>query len=633
MYNRYIDILLTAKKLGWRNVFFVFKYRVQLALGIKKRKLPVSTFESQDDFFCASDINYSGLFCLSDVAKVELFEKADQIISGNLIYYSYHVMNVGFPPQWFTNPFNGKSIPDAQKHWTEIKAFGEVGDIKSIWEASRFDWVYTLSRAYVYSNDSKYLKALNSLLKYWHESNPLNVGPNWYCGQEASIRVFALLNCWQYLEKDSSSSKFLFESIEKHVERIFANIGYALAQDNNHGTSEAAGLYIGGIFLSKYSEDNQKISRYKKISNKGKAYLESTVKKLFDDDGTFSQYSVNYHRVALDTMCFAEIWRSKYELEPFNEMFYKKAKVASVWLRNFINPLTGERLNIGSNDGAMLLRSHSCDYKDFRPSCQLASALFEEKLFFDKEGAWNEVFHFFRLDISCLEVVPNKKVSQIIDNNYLLMASQKAWAFMRLPKFKHRPKQMDIFHFDFSLNGKNLLCDAGTYTYNGKGLNTPRNFKSIESHNSISFGNEPMPKLSRFLSGSWLSVESFSEVIKQDDGFYKTQSHYRDYLNNLHKRTIVWNNQIWKIIDQVLPVNKSSHVTVGFNLNTNNAILSNDKKNIFLPLEKVELNFSNEVMLCKRPVSDYYMEFHDVFHISSTICADSTFTTEIKFIE
>ena len=39
------------------------------------------------------------------------------------------------------------------------------------------------------------------------------------------------------------------ELVYIHLKRIESTISYAIAQDNNHGTSEAAALFIGGSWL------------------------------------------------------------------------------------------------------------------------------------------------------------------------------------------------------------------------------------------------------------------------------------------------------------------------------------------------------------------------------------------------
>ncbi|MCK7461449.1 MAG: hypothetical protein MZU84_04970 [Sphingobacterium sp.] len=72
--------------------------------------------------------------------------------------------------------------------------------------------------------------------------------------------------------------------------------GMLSAQDNNHGTSEAAGLFIGGSWLA--TVDRNRYNQAQGYAEKGRKWLEERVKKLVAADGSFSQHSVNYHRVA-----------------------------------------------------------------------------------------------------------------------------------------------------------------------------------------------------------------------------------------------------------------------------------------------------------------------------------------------
>ena len=49
----------------------------------------------------------------------------------------------------------------------------------------------------------------------------------------------------------------------------------------------------------------------------GRYWLENRVAHLVEPDGSFSQYSINYHRVLLDTLCMVEIWRRAINLPMF----------------------------------------------------------------------------------------------------------------------------------------------------------------------------------------------------------------------------------------------------------------------------------------------------------------------------
>src|SRR3546814_4964922 len=78
-------------------------------------------------------------------------------------------------------------------------------------------------------------------------------------------------------------------------------MSYAVAQANNHATSEAAALFIGGSWLAANgSRAGESLVR------RGRQHLEKQVARLVEEDGSFSQYSLNYHRVLLDTLSIVE---------------------------------------------------------------------------------------------------------------------------------------------------------------------------------------------------------------------------------------------------------------------------------------------------------------------------------------
>jgi len=90
------------------------------------------------------------------------------------------------------------------------------------------------------------------------------------------------------------------------------------------------------------------------------------------------------------------------------------------------------------------------------------------------------------------------------DGGYAVWRRGSVMAMLRCPReFRHRPSQCDILHFDLWCGGRNLLRDAGSYSYN---CEEPwlSYFGSSSAHNTIRFDDrDPMRKLSRFLYGDW----------------------------------------------------------------------------------------------------------------------------------
>src|SRR5690606_33821284 len=63
--------------------------------------------------------------------------------TGTATQFGYSIFKISDSPlPWHVNPINGGSVKNPNRDWWEIPDFDpEVGDIKTIWEASRFDWV------------------------------------------------------------------------------------------------------------------------------------------------------------------------------------------------------------------------------------------------------------------------------------------------------------------------------------------------------------------------------------------------------------------------------------------------------------------------------------------------------------
>ncbi len=532
--------------LGISNVAYVAWYRFTLKSGLRKYWFKQQRFADTAFYYTKTDrkIDYP------EDWKKQLLHDADKIKKGQIRYYAYQWKEVGNPPNWFLNPFNDKNYTDKQNHWTVLPDFHpEVGDIKNLWEASRFEWVVTLGRAYAVSGNINYLNTLNTWLQDWVEKNPLNTGPNWKCGQEESIRVFNLLNTAFVLNQWATPTNSLAELIYLHLKRISGNILYAIAQDNNHGTSEAAALFIGGNWLEKYALE--KYPDAIKLGRKGRYWLENRVKKLIASDGSFSQHSVNYHRVLLDTLCFSEHWRQTLEANAFSAAFYNRAKAATQWLYYLMDEKSGNAPNLGANDGAMFLNLHSCPFRDFRPSIQLSQTLFFNSLAFG-EGSWNEPLFWFKTNTGSLKIEPFPKRSKLLDKGYLVIRSTNSWALVRVPNFRFRPSHNDAFHFDLFYKGLNIFLDAGTFSYNPPESFLSKPLKSVVFHNTASFDDEEqMPVIGRFLLGNWLKPNQLSEIQCSNGNNISWQGSYKDQHNNLHKRKITVENDTWLIEDEL----------------------------------------------------------------------------------
>ena len=123
-----------------------------------------------------------------------------------------------------------------------------------------------------------------------------------------------------------------------------------------------------------------------KFAECGRNYLEKYIDKLVMNDGSFSQHSVVYHRLVLDTLCQIEIWRRTLNLNPFSNNFYRLCNKLIFWLYEFTDKSTGKCPNLGGNDGAYCYQYNVDAYRDFRPTLNLASFLFRSTIIYKKAG-------------------------------------------------------------------------------------------------------------------------------------------------------------------------------------------------------------------------------------------------------
>ncbi|MDX2464213.1 MAG: heparinase II/III family protein, partial [Porticoccus sp.] len=534
-------LLGTLWRLGFTNLGRVALYRIQLKTGRLQKKLPIGR-HIRGPFFSGKCLSiFSGVNNLSTISPDALL-----LTHGKIRYFSSSVENVGNPPNWHLDAITGEYYPNIEKHWSQLSDF-KTGDIKHIWEPSRFQWLVLATQAFRTTGDSMYLSLINEWLTDWSKKNPVNQGPNWKCGQETAIRILNLLMAAFVLGEHYRPTLALIQVVREHCERIEPTLHYAIAQDNNHGTSEAAGLYVGGNWLIAVGDSSKKSRLWARM---GRKRLEERISTLVENDGSFSQYSVNYHRLLLDTLSQVEFWRRNLDLPHFSKHFYKRVSAATKWLWQMTDPVTGEAPNLGANDGALLLQLADTPYRDFRPTVQLSGVLFLGQRLYENCGSGDRLLQW--LDLPPEKYPVNKKVrGSVIMNNggFVTMHGESCWGMLRFPRFHFRPGHADLLHIEIMDRGISIVKDGGSYSYNTKPqwLNY---FPGVASHNTIQFDDgEPMPRLSRFLFGAWPEVKNVA--FEHTDEIASWSGGYKDYRGCKHDRKVEVSGRAWKVEDVV----------------------------------------------------------------------------------
>ena len=342
---RYIffRIFYTIKtKFGWQKIVFPKQPRVRTYISLEKWRKNLPPF-----FFKGKNI--------SELSKKEqnlLKENFQEIHKGIFTFFSKTKINLGEADDWITNPLTGYKY-DIDKHWSEIQDISkEAGDIKYVWEKARFSFLYDIIRYDYHYEDDQSEFVFEEILDFI-DRNPINQGPNYKCSQEISLRVlnwtFAL-----YFYKDSSYLneevfQKIMHSIYWQIHHVYNNIHFSrISVRNNHAITETLMLYLSGKLFPFFPNVN-------KWMLKGKKWFEKEIEYQIYEDGTFLQFSMNYHRVVVQLLTWG-IQLAKLNNDNFDKVVYERAKKTLNFLDASTDVISGELPNYGSNDGALFFK-------------------------------------------------------------------------------------------------------------------------------------------------------------------------------------------------------------------------------------------------------------------------------------
>ena len=373
------------------------------------------------------------------------------------------------------------------------------------------------------------------------QNNPPNSGPYWASGQEIAIRIIILALLYKVFWQSPHSSfvrkRMLSNAIVAHAQRIPKTLIYARSQDNNHLITEAAGLYTAGILL----KDHPCSAQWLKA---GWYYFHQAVQNQIDPDGTYTQHSTNYHRLMLQTAIWF-FYLSQNDSSIFPAKSLSRLKAASMWLSDILDPLSGHVPNLGNNDGAYLLPLTSCDFQDFRPVVQTAFYVFLGMPYLS-DSRFNEMPAWFGFP----ENLPyHPETLPETQSKTLKVGSANTWATLRSARFSLRAAHADQLHVDMWAYGHNILCDAGTYSYNDSSPWDNR-LTSTSVHNTVQINNQDqMTRAGKFL---WLNLAQSRVLLNKPD---EVMAEHDGYLSSgwLHRRNLKFEaSSVFIITDQII---------------------------------------------------------------------------------
>lgn len=460
--------------------------------------------------------------------------EADEILGG-------HFRCFGGPLQ----PIRLRPAVTPPLHWTIATSESLEGDIKWFWEPARFGWAFTLARAYARFGDERYAQCFWERLEEFSAFNPANAGPNWASAQEVAVRLMAAAFAASVVRDSPHSTPdrmcLLRGFIAAHAERIPVTLSYSQSQNNNHLLTEAAGLWTAALLL----RDHPDARRWSAL---GQSHFNRGVLKQVAVDGSYAQYSTNYHRVLLHcALWIAALYPGEKSVpEIFTTPALNRLRAAVRWLCAQTDAASGLTPNYGHNDGANLLPLSSTTYADFRPTLQAAGRLFLGVDAFPP-GPWDEAC----LWLGCPDrLAPAADGAPQESPAVHRLAARDSWAVLRANVFHSRPAHADQLHVDLWFKGNALALDAGTYRYNAPAP-WENALASVAVHNTVQVDDlEPMTRAGRFL---WLDWDQ-AELLRKDalrGEIAACRNGYRRIGVRHERRLLNPSPREWLVIDRV----------------------------------------------------------------------------------
>ena len=217
-------------------------------LGVLKKKHPInpspSFFVSWSEWKKTLPTYYISSRESTKLEKIQtdtLKEDALRLLNGEVCFFNYEWKKLGKDYNWITNPQTGY-VYDIQKHWSEIADLSqEAGDIKYVWEKSRFTYLLTIIR-YDHHFDKDNSEFVFSEIEDWIDGNPINQGPNWRCSQEISVRIFNWLSVIYFYQDSTSITEDRWNKIQNTIywslHHIYTHINFSrIAVRNNRNAN------------------------------------------------------------------------------------------------------------------------------------------------------------------------------------------------------------------------------------------------------------------------------------------------------------------------------------------------------------------------------------------------------------
>jgi hypothetical protein len=373
---------------------------------------------------------------------------------------------------------------------------GEPSDVKVPWELSRSHHLVDLARAFLLTNDRRYVREASAQLESWLDSNPFGCSVNWCCTMDVAIRAVNWIWCLSivgpFLEEGVLAP--VVASLYQHGVFIRANLERGDV-NGNHYISDAVGLVALGCLFRRWRLGREWLARGSRI------LVEEIAEQVYPD-GVDHEMSVPYHRLVAEIFLTGFLLMRQAGQEPPAscwERLRKMGQFAIAYTRpDGSVPVWGD-----ADDGRLQRFGHS-PVNDHRHLLSTMAILFNDgDLRPGRDYAHEDTLWLLgpsALDGSheLLPISTPPPVWHFPHGGFAVLRAPEAHLFFDAGPVGLRGRgghgHNDALSFELWWHGAPLIVDPGSHVYTADPPSRNR-FRSTAAHNSPMLGEHEMAEL------------------------------------------------------------------------------------------------------------------------------------------
>jgi len=265
-----------------------------------------------------------------------------------------------------------------KKHYIDLLPVFNIKDdtdAKYPYELSRFNHLPILGAAYTLTKKEEYLEEYIAQIDDWINKNPYEIGVNWSCAMDVSIRAVNWITAYHFFQEDIDEDfqQRILKNLFLHgcfIKNNLENYGVK----GNHYLTDIVGLIWLGMFL--------KVDEW---FDYGLNEFLNEMSRQVHSDGINFESSTCYHRFALELFSYTAVICK----DNLPDEFLVKLEKMFDYSMNYLTP-TGLNPQIGDNDNGRLLMFQPRRYLEDTYLLSWAAIMFKDRKYKHREYGLDE---------------------------------------------------------------------------------------------------------------------------------------------------------------------------------------------------------------------------------------------------